>query len=108
MESILGQNAKSLYCSKYSSLMESISNLSPTVRVLVISCLGGIVNSLSEGADSKRAIERGMTVIGNGLFSLAMQRSSNIRIFVAPCTPRNSPDFTAHNKFAMVINYTSC
>ncbi len=102
MDTLLGQPVRSVYCSKYSSLMEATSNLSSDVKVLIVSCLGGIVASLAESPDSKRAIKKGMTVLGNGLFSFAMQRNSNIRIFVAPCTPRNSKDFSAHNKYAMV------
>jgi len=102
VEQLLGQPSRSIYCSKLSSVLEAISTLSSNIKVVVISCLSGIVGTCAEGSDPKTAIEKAMTLIGNGLFSLSTQRQHGIRIFIAPCTPRQSADFPTHNKLAMV------
>ncbi len=57
---------------------------------------------MSKSGDAKTALNRSMEVLGITLYDIVRFRQEGIRIFVAPCTPRNTPDFQTHAKYAFV------
>jgi len=83
-------------------MMDEISKLPQHVKVLVISCLTNIVAKIAGTSDAKVGLERAMNTLASSFHDLNQQRHGKIRILVAPCTPRKTPDFSTHNKFAMV------
>lgn len=102
MELILGQASQFMYCSKFTTLTEEVCRIQSHVRVVVVSCLSGIVHNLCSAIDTKGAIEKAMSMLGSALYDVVRHRQGSIRIFVAPCTPRNTPDFQNQSKFAIV------
>jgi len=85
------------------SLTEEISMITAdTTSVVIVSCMGGIINSLAMSQDAKSSIERAMSMFGTLLYDVHRTRQGGIKIFVAPGTPRMDKDFDTHNKFAMV------
>lgn len=104
MELILGQPSQFVYCTKFTSLTEEICKLSSNVKVLVISCLSGIIGTLGASSDSKGALERSMTMLGSALYDVVRYRGS-IRIFIAPPTPRPTTDFDTHVKYSLVNEF---
>lgn len=72
------------------------------IKVLVISCLSGIIGSLGATSDAKTALEKSMVMLGSALYDVVRYRQSSIRIFVAPPTPRPTAEFKSHVKFALV------
>lgn len=102
MELILGQPSQFIHCSRFTVLTEEICKIQSHVKVLVISCLGGIIHSLGSSSDSKVALERAMTMIGTALYDVVRHRNGSIRIFVAPSTPRVSQEYQSNSKYAMV------
>lgn len=103
MELILGQPSQFIYCTRFTVLTEELCKIQSHVKVLVISCLSGIIHSLGSNAESKVALERGMTMLGTALYDVVRHRQNSIRIFIAPSTPRASKDFQSFNTYAMVI-----
>lgn len=105
MELILGQPSQFIHCTRFTVLTEELCKIQSHVKVIVISCLSGIINTLGNTPDSKLALERGMTMLGNALYDVVRHRQNSIRIFVAPSTPRATKDFQSHNTYAMVHFY---
>jgi hypothetical protein len=103
MEHFLGQPSNYVHCTRFTTLTDEISVVAHNVKVLVISCLSGIVHSLSSSQDSKSAIIKGMDMLAAVCHSLIVQRGGAVRIFFAPCTPKRVPDFQTHSTFALVI-----
>jgi hypothetical protein len=98
-----------IHCTKYMALTDELSKLNHDIktRFLVISSLTGIVFSLMTGtSDVKSALEKAMGSLGAVMRDL-MRSNVGIRIFVAPCTPRNLPDFQEHSRYALV-NISCC
>jgi len=89
-------------------MMDEISKLSSTVKVLVISCLTNIIAKIAATNEAKVGLERAMNTLGAALHELSQLRGGRIRILVAQCTPKKSTvqDLALHNKFAMVDEYT--
>jgi len=102
MECIVGQPSWFQYCSKMSTLTEMISTIGYDTKIVVVSCLTNIVHSMSASGDAKSNLIRGMTILGTSIRDLIRHRHGNLRIMLAPCTPRNIPDFNRHSKFALV------
>lgn len=102
MELILGQPSQFIYCTKFTTLTEEICKVQAHVKVLVISCLSGIIGSIGATNDAKSTLEKTMTMLGSALYDVVRYRQGSIRIFVAPPTPRPSADFKAHVKYALV------
>lgn len=102
MELILGQPSQFIYCTKFTSLTEEICKIQSHVKVLIISCLSGIIGTLGGAQDSKTALERSMTMLGSALYDVVRYRQNSIRIFIAPATPRPAADFETNVKFSMV------
>ncbi len=70
-------------------------------KVLVISSLTNVVLNLMNATDVKPAIEKGMNALG-AVIRDAARSNVGLRVFVAPCTPRNTQGFKDHAKFALV------
>jgi len=68
---------------------------------LVISCLTGIVASLTTAPDVKTALERAMMSLGAVLREM-VRNNVGARVYIAPCLPRDIPDFGTHSSFALV------
>lgn len=102
MELILGQPSSFIHCTKFTSLTEEICKVQSHVKVLVISCLSGIIGSVGSTSDAKSALEKAMTMLGSALYDVVRYRQGTIRIFIAPPTPRPTPDFKSHVKYALV------
>jgi hypothetical protein len=106
MEMMAGQPTKFQHCTKITTLTEIISTIESDVKILVVSCLTGIIGALATGSDSKSSIVNGMSMIGSSIRDLCRHRQGSLRVFIAPCTPRTTPDFQTHSKFAMVGTMT--
>ena len=83
-----------------------MASLDQEVRVLIISCLGGIISTMGSASDPRHALEKSMRMFG-GMLSTAIERrqapgQASLRIFVAPCTPRSVATFEGHCKIAVV------
>lgn len=102
MELRVGQPTRFQHCTKLKTLTEMISTVDSDVKVLVISCLTGIVNTLCSAEDTKGSLVQGMTMIGASIRDLLRFRQG-MRVCIAPCTPRKNPDFISHSKFAQVL-----
>jgi hypothetical protein len=102
MEKVLGQPLKFMGCTKLSTLTEMISTIEESITVLVVSSLTSIVASMSASSDAKGMIAKGMSMVGASLRDLSRYRHEPLRVFFAPCTPKQK---TEHQKlciFAMV------
>lgn len=107
MEHILGQPSRFIYCSRYTILSDELSKLTQdTTKTLIISCLTPIVASLAASAEAKKAIEKGMSTLGAMMRELS-RTNAGMRVFIAPCTPRGTPDYETHSTFALVTNLIS-
>ena len=93
---------KYTFCNQYDMLLDEMSNLSSSVKVLVVSCLSNIIAEIGVGNDAKIRIERAMKILVQTFFNLVDQRDGDIRILVLECTPRKSQDYRNHSKFALV------
>lgn len=102
MELLLGQPSTFAYCTKFTALTEEICKVPSHVKVLVISCLSGIIGVMGSSKDAKNSLERTMTMLGSALYDVVRHRQGSIRIFVAPPTPRPATDFDSHVKYALV------
>jgi hypothetical protein len=103
VEHILGQPVRFIHCSRYTTLTDEISKLGADgkTKVLVISCLTNIVLNLTNATDVKTAIEKGMGALG-AIIRDASRTNIGLRIFIGPCTPRNTQGFKDHARFALV------
>jgi hypothetical protein len=61
----------------------------------------GIVATLSTAPDEKSAIIKAMTSLVAVMREL-VRTNAGIRVFIAPCTPRTTPDFETQSSFAIV------
>ena len=105
MESVLGQTSRSIICTRFTTLSEELSKVAScsSTKVIIVSCLSNIIESLASSNDVKTGIERAMLLIGNQFHEIARLQHGSVRIFVAPCTPRNVQDYATHVKFAQVV-----
>jgi hypothetical protein len=101
MEHILGMPSRFTFCGRYTILTDELSKLGKETNTLIISCLTGIVANLLSSSDVKTAIEKAMSFIG-AMLKEKVRTHQGLRIIVAHCTPRTTPDFDVHSKFAMV------
>ncbi len=103
VESILGQPTRFTQCSRYTTLTDEISKIGTDskTKILVISSLTNVVLNLMNAAEAKPAIEKGMNALG-AVIRDAARTNVGLRVFVAPCTPRNTQGFVEHAKFASV------
>ncbi len=103
VEHILGQPIRFLHCSRYTTLTDEISKLGTDIKtnVLVVSCLTNIVLNLTNATDVKTAIEKGMGALG-AVIKDASRNNVGLKIYVGPCTPRNTQGFKDHARFALV------
>ncbi len=103
MEHILGQPTRFAHCSRYTTLTDEVSKLGvdTNTKVLVISSLTNVVLNLMNATDVKTAIEKGMNALGAVIIN-AVLTNIGLRVFVAPCTPRNTQGFKDHARFALV------
>jgi hypothetical protein len=109
VESILGQPTRFTHCSRYTTLTDEISKLGSdaTTKVLVISSLTNVVLNLTNATDVKTAIEKGMSSLG-AIIRDAARSNIGLRVFAAPCTPRNTQGFKDHARFALVRTKKAC
>jgi hypothetical protein len=84
-------------------LQDEISKLSSNIKVLVISCLSGIVGKIGGTSEAKTGIEHAMSLISAAFYDISHQRKGLLRIIVAPCVPRKSKDYATHSAFALVV-----
>ncbi len=105
MSSILGQGARFVHCTRYTSLTDELSRLSNdlSTRVVIISSLTGIVVSLLGTSEVKKAIGQAMNSLAASVRELVHSNSS-LRLFIAPCTPRNLENFQEYASHALVKN----
>ncbi len=61
-----------------------------------------MVLNLMNATDVKTAIEKGMNSLG-AVIREAVRSNVGLRVFVAPCTPRNTQGFIDHARFALVL-----
>ncbi len=103
MSTILGQPARFVYCTRYTSLTDELSKLSIdlTTRVVVISNLTGIVMNLTGTSEVMQSIEKAMGTLAAAIRELVLSNAS-IRVFISPCTPRNMPNFQEYSNHALV------
>jgi hypothetical protein len=104
MEHILGQPTRFVLSSCFTSLSEELSKVGSCThtKVIIISCLSNIVENLVSSADVKVGIERAMLLIGNQLHEVSRLQRGAVRIFVGPCLPRNTQNYSIHAKSAVV------
>lgn len=102
MELILGQSSQIVHCTKFTSLTEEICKIPSHLRVVVISCLSGILNSLLSASDTKVALEWAMMMLGSDLFDVVRHhRHGSIRFI--HCTTDSTP-VTWFQKSCQVCN----
>ncbi len=104
MEAILGHPSRFTYCTRYTGLTDELSRLcgDANTKILVVSSLTGILVGLTTGAsDVTKAIEKAMGSLAAVIKELA-RSNAGLRIFIAPCTPRNIVDFKDHANHALV------
>lgn len=70
MELILGQPSSFVHCTRFTTLTEEICKVQSHVKVLVVSCLSGIIGSLGETSDAKVALSKSMTMLGSALYDV--------------------------------------
>ena len=102
MEKLLGQAIIYSHCSKLTTLQDAFSQVDAEIEVLVIGCMGGIVNTMSMAPDPKHTLEKTMRMIGGLMIDAIRKHSGPLRIFVAPSTPRTAADFDGHCKHSVV------
>jgi hypothetical protein len=103
MAAILGQATRFIHCTRYTSLTDELSRLSNdlTTRVVVLSSLTGIVMNLTGTTEIKQAIGQAMGSLAAAIREFVHSNSS-IRVFIAPCTPRNLENFQEYANHALV------
>ena len=102
MENIVGQPSRFVLCTRYTMLTDELSKLTrDTTRVVVVSCLTNIVATLASAPDVRSALSKAMSSLGAVLKDL-VRTNVGIRVFVAPCTARTTPDFGTHADYALV------
>jgi hypothetical protein len=104
MEAILGQPSRFVHCTRYTGLTDELSRLGGDIntKFLVVSSLTGILVGLTTGtSEVPKAIEKAMGSLGAVIKELA-RNNVGLRIFVAPCTPRNIAEFKDHANHALV------
>ena len=102
MEHILGQPMRFLHCTRFTSMADTLATLDTDIRVVIVSCMTDVITALGTAQDPVDAIERGMNAIDSALYSLYDQRGSTLKVFIGPCTPRNTPNFGSLSKLGMV------
>jgi hypothetical protein len=104
MGAILGQPARFVHCTRYTSLTDELSRLNNdlTTRIVVISSLTGIVVNLTGTTEIKQSIGKAMSTLA-GVIRELVNNNSSIRVFIAPCTPRNLENFQEYANYALVI-----
>ena len=88
MEYILGQPTRFLHCTRFTILTDELANLDSDVKIVVISCLTDIIETIGSTAEPTSALEKAMRMIDTAMFALCSHRGGSIKIFIAPCTPR--------------------
>ncbi len=103
VESLLGQPARFIHCTRYTTLTDELSRLATesNTRYLVISSLTNIVVNLTTVSDIKSAIEKAMSSLGAVIRDL-VRTHVDLRIIIGPCTPRTIKDFKEHARYALV------
>jgi hypothetical protein len=105
MEALLGEPYRFILCSKMATLTEEMCKLPSctSTKVLVISCLGALIETKIGQTDVKLGIERMMLMVGNLCHDIDRVQKGRMLIFISPCPPRsNVPDFNIHSKVAYV------
>ncbi len=94
-----------IHCSKLTSLQDELSRLDEDVQVLIISCMGGIINTMSSAPDPKHTLEKTMRMLGGLMIDAIRKHSGRLRVFVAPSTPRTAANFESHCKHSVVRDF---
>jgi hypothetical protein len=103
MELILGQQSRVVACSRFTVLSDELTKITANdTKVVIISCLTNIVLSLMTTQDIKTSVEKAMNTLGSVIRTVVAASHGNIKILVAPCTPRTTVDFSIHSKYALV------
>jgi hypothetical protein len=104
MAAILGQPTRFIHCTRFTTLTDELSRLSNdlTTRIVVISSLTGIVVNLTGTSDIKPSIGKAMGSLAAAIREL-IHSNSSIRVFIAPCTPRNLENFQEYANHALVL-----
>jgi hypothetical protein len=104
MEALLGHQSRFIHCTRFTGLTDELSRLCGDIntKVVIISCLTGSLVGLATGSSEiPKNIEKAMGTLGTVIRELARTNIA-LRIIVAPCTPRNIPEFKDHANHALV------
>jgi hypothetical protein len=101
----LGQPARFVHCSKFTSLTDELSRLAndTQTKIVVISSLTNIVVGLTGTSEIPKSIEKAMGSL-SAVIKDTLRNSTGMRIFIARCTPRNIPGFSDYTHQALVCN----
>jgi len=103
MEFILGQPSRFILCTRFTSLTDELSKLTVhDTSVVVISCLTSIVLSLAATQDTKSSIEKATGMLSSVVREVIRSSNGQIKVLIAPCTPRTTQDFATHSRFTQV------
>ncbi len=99
----MGQPARFVHCTKFTSLTDEISRLANDTytKIVVISSLTNIVVGLTATSEVTKAIEKAMGSLSLVIKDL-LRNSTGMRIFIARCTPRRIPGFSEYAQQALV------
>jgi hypothetical protein len=108
MEAILGLPSRFIHCTRYTALTDELSRLTGdnNTKFLVISSLTGILVNLTGTSEVAKAIEKAMGTLGNVIKELVRSNIS-LKVFIAPCTPRNIENFKELSNLLLVGDFTS-
>lgn len=93
-----------MMCTTYTGLLSQLDRIVPPQSVIIISCLGGIINLLGSRQEPKEEMERAMSAICQSLHSL-IGKFPNTRVYISQPSPRLNETFKVNSKFAVVSNY---
>ena len=99
----MGKPSRFIQCTRFTLLTNELSKLTiHDTSVVVVSCLTGIVLSLAATQDSKSSVEKAMGMLSSVIRDLVRSSGGQIKVLIAPCTPRSTSDFATHSRFALV------
>jgi hypothetical protein len=103
IDAILGQPSRFVYCTRYTGLTDELSRLTndTDTKVVVISCLTGIVVNLTTTSDVPAAIEKAMGTLGMVIKDV-VRNSSRIKLYISRCTTRNIQNFDEYASMSLV------
>ncbi len=103
MDTLLGQPARLVHCTRYTGLTDELTRLTQDthVKAVVISSLTGIVVGLTGASETSQAIEKAFGTLASVIKDVVLS-NTGMRIFIARCTPRGLPGFSDYAMQALV------